>query len=653
MFPEPEDFAICFYDLFRLQTDPKKKVEWKKQKKGKSSKGKDSRKPKIELAGEAPQQIEVAGNASSFAVFSTVRLAVLERWMKEANELYLTSSSCAPPQSASNSDSEDENSQPSPQPPKIPKIVGVGLRSIFELIRESRQSHPALCAKALHALLNVVQGHQPEALKLEPSEVVEPLLELLLELATMAQDAVSESDSLTSVACSCLIALVIARGDTGKMLSALAALLMCPQALAQQLIQMPSILGALQKSVLGVVLGKTVAPDWITHGVPKSALLNSRQLMNNHVMYHDGRGGDKAIASDGRFLYIHTHCGLFKMGSGYGETIEGFIYTSKPDFFVNKVGWLGYAQDKLYFRLGRTGTDRGELMIIDRETLEAKEVGKIEASGVMFSDGENLGIVAPSKDDGFVVRTINPSTTPPSFISELPLKLARKCLVAFGYAAFDEDTALHNLNSGVEEETATVVSGKEFSLIRTTAGKVYFTGKPSSLGMKQGGKGGTGKWSELAVPKSPKITHVAVGHDGLHAVLIGEDGSVYFTGTARRGEDGDHSKVRRQPKAVKPKKMMKVDGYIIVGAACNNGTTALVSKDGELLMFGKDTNHCEPNTGFVTELRNVVITQVALGKAHAVAVTNKGCLYTFGINNKGQCGRDFSAQVKEGLTTFD
>lgn len=71
--------------------------------------------------------------------------------------------------------------------------------------------------------------------------------------------------------------------------------------------------------------------------------------------------------------------------------------------------------------------------------------------------------------------------------------------------------------------------------------QVYFSGKPSSLGMKQGGKGGFGKWSELSVPKSPKITHIAAGHDGLHAVLIAEDGSVYFTGTARRGEDGDHS----------------------------------------------------------------------------------------------------------------
>ena len=47
--------------------------------------------------------------------------------------------------------------------------------------------------------------------------------------------------------------------------------------------------------------------------------------------------------------------------------------------------------------------------------------------------------------------------------------------------------------------------------------------------------------------------------------------------------------------------------------------------------------------GLVTELKDVVVTQVALGKAHAVVLTNKGHVYTHGINNKGQCGRDFLA----------
>lgn len=35
------------------------------------------------------------------------------------------------------------------------------------------------------------------------------------------------------------------------------------------------------------------------------------------------------------------------------------------------------------------------------------------------------------------------------------------------------------------------------------------------------------------------------------------------------------------------------------------------------------------------------VTQVALGKAHILALTNKGHVYTFGINHKGQCGREF------------
>lgn len=45
--------------------------------------------------------------------------------------------------------------------------------------------------------------------------------------------------------------------------------------------------------------------------------------------------------------------------------------------------------------------------------------------------------------------------------------------------------------------------------------------------------------------------------------------------------------------------MIKVDGQFIVGAACNNGSTALITRDGELLMFGKDTTHTDHATGIV------------------------------------------------------
>lgn len=111
--------------------------------------------------------------------------------------------------------------------------------------------------------------------------------------------------------------------------------------------------------------------------------------------------------------------------------------------------------------------------------------------------------------------------------------------------------------------------------------------------MKTTGKSPSIKITELVVSKSSNIIHIAVGHDGIHAILVNEDGTVYFTGTARRGEDGDSSKNRRQPKAVKPKKINKLDSQVIVHASCNNGTSALVTTTGKLVMFGKDTAHCD------------------------------------------------------------
>lgn len=128
---------------------------------------------------------------------------------------------------------------------------------------------------------------------------------------------------------------------------------------------------------------------------------------------------------------------------------------------------------------------------------------------------------------------------------------------------------------------------------------------------------------ELPVTKSPKITQFSVGHDGSHALLVAEDGSVFFTGSASKGEDGESSKLiyinppylcltcfklsrffrsiccdvcdfsfaaksRRQPKPYKPKKMIKLETKTAVYTACNNGSSSIVTKDGELYMFGKD-----------------------------------------------------------------
>jgi len=57
------------------------------------------------------------------------------------------------------------------------------------------------------------------------------------------------------------------------------------------------------------------------------------------------------------------------------------------------------------------------------------------------------------------------------------------------------------------------------------------------------------------------------------------------------------AKGRRQPKSLKPKKMIQLESHHVVAVACNSGTSAVVTREGEVFMYGKDTAHCDPATG--------------------------------------------------------
>ena len=75
----------------------------------------------------------------------------------------------------------------------LPKIVGIGLQGVFEIIRESRQAYPNVCRRALTSLLNILQGLQPEELAQEPASVMEPTFETLLELASSVSPTALEA----------------------------------------------------------------------------------------------------------------------------------------------------------------------------------------------------------------------------------------------------------------------------------------------------------------------------------------------------------------------------------------------------------------------------------------------------------------------------
>ena len=51
-------------------------------------------------------------------------------------------------------------------------------------------------------------------------------------------------------------------------------------------------------------------------------------------------------------------------------------------------------------------------------------------------------------------------------------------------------------------------------------------------------------------------------------------------------------------------------------------------------------------SGHVTDLKDTTVINISLGKAHAVALSDKGHVYTFGMNNKGQCGRGITRECE-------
>jgi hypothetical protein len=121
--------------------------------------------------------------------------------------------------------------------------------------------------------------------------VINPLFELLLELASSSPnystDNCEPSTSATSVndnsqqqlkclSCCALLSLVTARGDTGKILTAINALLTSPRLTSyNDDIETPNILISLQRSVHSVLLGKKKRPDWLTHGFPINSFCDS------------------------------------------------------------------------------------------------------------------------------------------------------------------------------------------------------------------------------------------------------------------------------------------------------------------------------------------------------------------------------------------
>lgn len=324
------------------------------------------------------------GNASTFCVFAAIRAAIFEAETKNGNPglarklhtlaghswytcCLLCVATCKLGEvincqchgqgrkvvsKALDSDSEEsEETTRRELVQKVPQIVGAGLRSMFELIAESKQAHPEICTKALYALLDVIQGQQPESFRTEPNDLIDHMYDLLLDLATYNAGG-TESYSWSAVACSALIGLCVSRGDTGKTLRAIAAMLMSPQSTFAQPIRLPVVLSTLQRSVIAVALNRPSKPDILHNGIPNNSEVGSFGT-DSSILDRIGTTLQPALACDGKYLFLLIGKALFKIGSGFAGTLKGHVYAVNEHFGKDVNGWLGYANVRI--EIGRDG----------------------------------------------------------------------------------------------------------------------------------------------------------------------------------------------------------------------------------------------------------------------------------------------------------
>ena len=93
----------------------------------------------------------------------------------------------------------------------------------------------------------------------------------------------------------------------------------------------------------------------------------------------------------------------------------------------------------------------------------------------MFSDGVHIGVIVVDVNDRFTVKFLNACNCS-SVESELPLKLARKSIDVFGSSIIEEGKTKHQVDFASDDDVLSLQSGKEFALMLTSHGRIYYTG---------------------------------------------------------------------------------------------------------------------------------------------------------------------------------
>ena len=199
-----------------------------------------------------------------------------------------------------------------------------------------------------------------------------------------------------------------------------------------------------------------------------------------------------------------------------------------------------------------------------------------------------------------------------------------------------------------------VAAGATHSLALATDGTIYAWGK------NEYGQLGNDSTTNSPVPVAVKtagtpmdgktIIQIHAGYE--HSLALASDGTVYAWGRNNSGQLGKNDATDTHIPAAVQTLGTPMAGKVIVQLAAGNSQSMALASDGTVYTWGWNqygqlgngttTNSRIPiaivTTG--TPLAGKIISRIAAGNAHALAMTDDGTVYTWGWNQYGQLGNN-------------
>ncbi|CAJ0954714.1 unnamed protein product, partial [Mesorhabditis belari] len=508
------------------------------------------------------------------------------------------------------------------------QIVSINLHCLFSVLWQLSRRDPELCVQAMSSLLSMLQCLPPESLSNEPKSAIRDMHETLKRLRIEGSSAVS------SLASACLSALSISSASPEFLFSTTAAFL-CDNLTGTMstsadldLIQIPE-----NHHRLGIYIqnrifnGNETGIDWCSLPLTSLCVLSNFDMSTLPIEFSpttpdEDRRLFSASASDGAYLYVLTYLGLFKMGTGLGETVIGKLYASNTMMRASRNCVLSLCQSSLYLRRGQSS----RVWVLDTGTL--REIGEIilppeSTQTAIFTDGDNFFQATVDQHSTLVITSLNDSFVP----STDPKAKQKYRLTEVSYSTFGDIEAIPNalpntLPATLQNQAVDLHMGSDCAFLLARSGKVFYSGNGMRLGLQETGT----TWMELVLPEP--IVQLCVGSE---LVLFRSGGGhIWMAGGEERNRQQKHGKLRR----IQTSNRRKTIGIAACGACF-----AYVTENGRVYAMGRHGMRTHPETGLVAGLEGVHLVSIALGKTHAAAVSRHGFLFTWGLNNLHQCGR--------------